>query len=619
MSIKQCNNLLNKIQSLPSSSGVYQYFDKNNRLLYVGKAKNLKNRVKSYFKFTPTLSPANHLSNRIINMVSQIDNLEYIVVPNEHDALILENSLIKQLKPKYNILLRDNKTYPYIFVDFNQDFPRLEITRKVISNKNIKYFGPFSQGANEILDSIYDIIPLVQKRYLSSIKKSCLFYQIKKCLAPCENKISKVEYKALVNQAVEYITNKKLLIRKLQEMMQQLASELRFEEAKKIRDRIKVIEKSQIETNMDLTNFEDIDLFGIEQDNNKIVIVKMFIKDGKIISSNYDILKLNDSDEVDLNEVYKRAIINFYTKDIPVVAKNIIVSHNISNIAELEEFLKDRFAKNIKIIYPKKGRKKELKEIVLNNCKEILRVENKKDDDQILYDIKNLYNLQTIPYRIEIFDNSHLFTQATVGGMVVYENNKWQKDSYKRYNLTQIDEYAQMKEMLTKRVESFYKNPAPNLWVIDGGQALLNLACNIVNSVGLDNIDIIAISKEKINTRVYRAKGKAQDIIYTRNNKFRLNHSDKRLQFIQKLRDEAHRFAITFHRNKKRKLDKQISLLDINGIGEAKIKKLLNYFGTFENIYNASIDDLNVVLNKKDSLSLYRYLMFDNKHQPPTN
>jgi excinuclease ABC subunit C len=608
MSIKQCNNLLNKIQSLPSSSGVYQYFDKNNRLLYVGKAKNLKNRVKSYFKFTPTLSPANRLSNRITNMVSQIDNLEYIVVPNEHDALILENSLIKQLKPKYNILLRDDKTYPYIFVDFSQDFPRLEITRKVISNKNIKYFGPFSQGAKEILDSIYDIVPLVQKSNLSSNNKACLFYQIKKCLAPCEDKISKTEYKVFVEQAIEYITNKKLLIDKLQEMMQQLASKLRFEEAKKIRDRIKVIEKSQIDTNMDLTNLEDIDIFGIEQNSNKIVIVKMFIKDGKIISSSYDILRLNDSDEVDFDEVYKRAIINFYTKDIPMISKNIIVAHDISNIAELEEFLKDRFAKNIKIIYPKRGRKKELKEIVLNNCKEILRVESKRDDEQILYDIKELYNLQTIPYRIEIFDNSHLFAQAIVGAMVVYEDNRWQKSSYRRYNLSQLNEYAQMKEMLTKRVESFDKNPAPNLWVIDGGKALLDLAYDIVCSVGLDNIDIIAISKEKIDAKAYRAKGKARDIIYTKDDKFRLDPSDKRLQFIQKLRDEAHRFAITFHQNQKRKLDKQISLLSIKGFGEAKVKKLLNYFGTFENIYKASIEDLNVVLNKNDSLRLYEYI-----------
>ncbi|MBP6714257.1 MAG: GIY-YIG nuclease family protein, partial [Aliarcobacter sp.] len=220
-------NLLEKLKQLPNDAGVYQYFDKDGHLLYIGKAKILKNRVKSYFKFTPKLLPADKLGPRIYKMISEVVSCEWIVVPNEHDALILENSLIKQLKPKYNILLRDDKTYPYIVIDYNQDFPRLEITRKILKEKNIKYFGPYSTGAKDMLDSIYEIVPLVQRKSCVSGKKACLFHQIQKCLAPCENKITKEDYAKIVETALEYIYNKSKLIVKLNERMSQYANDFR--------------------------------------------------------------------------------------------------------------------------------------------------------------------------------------------------------------------------------------------------------------------------------------------------------------------------------------------------------------------------------------------------------
>lgn len=206
-------NLEEKLKELPNNAGVYQYFDKEGHLLYIGKAKVLKNRVKSYFKFTPTLAPADKLSPRIFKMISEVKSLEWIVVPNEHDALILENSLIKQLKPKYNILLRDDKTYPYIVIDYKEDFPRLEITRKVLKDKNIKYFGPYSTGARDMLDSIYEIIPLVQKKSCIKGKEACLFHQINKCHAPCIGKISKEDYAKLIQEALEYIYNKSKIVK----------------------------------------------------------------------------------------------------------------------------------------------------------------------------------------------------------------------------------------------------------------------------------------------------------------------------------------------------------------------------------------------------------------------
>lgn len=281
-------NLQEKLQQLPNDAGVYQYFDKNGHLLYIGKAKILKNRVKSYFKFTPKLQPADKLSPRIYKMISEVESCEWIVVPNEHDALILENSLIKQLKPKYNILLRDDKTYPYIFVDFDEDFPRLDITRRIQKSKSIKYFGPYSTGARDMLDSIYEIVPLVQKKSCVKGKKACLFHQIQKCLAPCENKISKEEYAKIVENALEYIYNKTKLISKLNEKMIQYSNDFRFEEAMTLRDRIKTIEKSQIKSGIDLATNEDIDIFAINTNNKKAVIVRMFLRDGKLTSSSHD-------------------------------------------------------------------------------------------------------------------------------------------------------------------------------------------------------------------------------------------------------------------------------------------------------------------------------------------
>ncbi|RXJ87014.1 excinuclease ABC subunit UvrC [Arcobacter sp. CECT 8985] len=602
-------NLEEKLKELPNNAGVYQYFDKDGHLLYVGKAKVLKNRVKSYFKFTPKLGPADKLSPRIFKMITEVKSLEWIVVPSEHDALILENSLIKQLKPKYNILLRDDKTYPYIIIDYKEDFPRLEITRKVLKDKSIKYFGPYSTGARDMLDSIYEIVPLVQKKACIKSKEACLFHQIKKCYAPCVGKITKEQYSKIVDEALEYIYNKNKLVKKLNEKMLQYSNEFRFEDAMKLRDRIKTIEKSQIHTGMDLATNEDIDLFAIEVSKEKAVLVRMFFRDGKLASSNHDYLKINQKElEVDFNEAYKRAIINYYDNEIPLLPKEIVVAHEIDDIDDLELFLKDRFDKNIPIINPKRGKKTKIVEVALNNCKELLRLQN-VNTSSLYKELKELFHFSSTPTRFECYDNSHMMGQATVGGMITWEE-KFVKKDYRHYNLEAKDEYAQMRETLMRRVDSFEKNPAPDVWVIDGGETLLKLAVDIRNSVGV-NLEVIAIAKEKLDFKAHRAKGSAKDIIYYEKDgvisRVDLLPSDKRLQFVQRLRDEAHRFAISFHKKQKRKEDSKISLLQIKGIGEAKVKKLLLYFGEFEKIKSSSIDELKTVLNEKDAKVLFNY------------
>ena len=609
-------NLEEKLKQLPNEAGVYQYFDKNGHLLYIGKAKVLKNRVKSYFKFTPTLQPAEKLGPRIYKMITQVVSLEWIVVPNEHEAFILENSLIKQLKPKYNILLRDDKTYPYIMLDNAELFPRLEITRRIHKNKNIKYFGPYSTGARDMLDSIYEIVPLVQKKSCIKGKEACLFHQIKKCHAPCEGKITTADYAKLVDEACEYIYNKNKLINKLSEKMTQYSEEFRFEEAMKLRDRIKSIEKSQIKSGIDLASNEDLDLFAIKAGTKKAVVVRMFIRDGKLTSSSHDFIKLDfldDNKDIDLNEAYQRAIVNYYNNEIPLLTKEILVAQELEEKEEIENFLKQRFNRNIKVVNPKKDKKKSLLNIALNNCDELLRIESSKNQTTIYNELKVLFNLQTLPYIVESFDNSHMMGQATVGAMVVWneELNAFDKKQFRHYNLESKDEYSQMREMLLRRVESFEKVSPPDLWVIDGGETLLKLAYDIIQSTAV-NLDIVAIAKEKVDAKAHRAKGAAKDIVHYKDKSgeyrsLKLAPSDQRLQFIQRQRDEAHRFVINFHKKQKRKEDKQVSLLQIKGIGEAKVKKLLLYFGSFEKIKEASIVELKEVLNEKDAILLHNY------------
>jgi len=584
------------VQNLPASAGVYQYFDVAGKLLYVGKAKNLKNRVKSYWRLTPEFTPNPAQSPRIIKMLLEADNLEYIIVETEEDALILENSLIKQLKPKYNILLRDDKTYPYIYIDESQEYPRFEITRKVIKGKDITYYGPFPTGGRALLDALYEVYPLVQKKSCLREGKACLFYQIKKCLAPCEGKVTPEEYGEIITQAKTSIVKRKKLISILEEKMTSLAMQERYEEAGSMRDTIQAISSLTISSNIDLANQMNLDIFAIQNGDERGVIVKLFMREGKIISSAYSYFR--HTHIFDENEAYKQALLEFYTIDIPNVSKQILTAQPFEDSQQVAQTLTTRFNKKIEVLTPQRGPKAKLIALAVQNCKELLRT--KQSDTVMEQKIADLFDLTVIPYRIETFDNSHLMGVATVGGMVVWNEAKWDKSSYRRYTLHERDEYGQMKEMLSRRIADFKTHPAPDLWILDGGQVNLNLALQLLKEENV-NLDVIAIAKEKLDAKAHRAKGAAKDLIYTINGLIELKPNDKRLHWIQRQRDEAHRYAITYHQNKKRKEDTQVSLLNKKGIGKATVKKLIDYFGTFEAIESASEEDIERVTNKKIS------------------
>ncbi|MBA1432311.1 MAG: excinuclease ABC subunit UvrC [Epsilonproteobacteria bacterium] len=586
------------IAQLPDAPGIYQYLDKNGQLLYIGKAKNLANRVKNYWLFTPQLRPNTNLSTRITKMLEQTASLEYIVVNSEHDALILENSLIKQLHPKYNILLRDDKTYPYIYIDNSQKYPRFDITRKIIKSDNISYYGPYSIGARDILNSIYEIAKLVQKKGCLKFKKLCLYHQIGKCLGPCELPITKERYQQEVDLATKLIKNKKLLLQELQKKMEFYAEVLRFEEAAELRDRMERISRSEIKSEIDFASNENFDIFAIEHHESRAVIVRIFMRHGKIISSSHDTINLREG--FDANELYSRALLDFYKDDKPPIVAPILIAEKFEDLELIQTHLSRVFEKKANITIPQRGKKKDLIALAQLNAKELLKKDSKQKDFKTLLEIQELCQLEKTPYRVEVFDNSHMAGIATVGAMIVYDNGKFHKKSYRTYHLQAKDEYAQMKETLSRRAESFSKNPPPDLWILDGGATLLQLALDILESFGL-SLDVIAISKEKIDAKAHRAKGKAKDIIYTKEDVFRLKESDKRLQFVQNLRDEAHQCAINFHKKTKLKRDQESKLLSLHGISAAKVQKLLNHFGTFEALKKLTVEEISTVLSQKDA------------------
>ena len=589
--------LIDEIRTLPNEPGVYQYFDAQNRLLYVGKAKILKNRVKSYFKFTPSLAPAEKLSPRISKMISEAVHLEYIVTPSEADALILENSFIKQLKPKYNILLRDDKTYPYIFINLNDDFPRFEITRKVVKGSNIRYFGPYFSGASELLEALYLNFNLVQKKSCIKGKKACLFYQLKRCYAPCEGKISKESYAKIVSEAIMALQNPNLLITRLEELMLNYAKAEDYEQAAVTRDKIQTLKNMQTKVEVDLAKLEDFEAYSVACAHDMICAVRFSVQNGKITGVKTDITQAKNAQKDEINEAYKQAILKSFIAGQPIISTKIYVHESFEDSELVEEILNERFGRKFSITCPKIGDKRKICEIATKNAEVSIEKYLKTHDNVLLNEIKEYFDLAHTPYVVEAYDNSHLFGEASVGAMVRYEHGEWAKQNYRHMHLSSKNDYDQMKESLTARALRFDKLSPPDLWVIDGGEVLLNLACEILASSGA-NVDVIAISKEKVDAKAHRAKGEAKDKIYTKNGSFSLSTSDKKLQFFQKMRDESHRFVISFHRKTRQKNDMQRSILKQAGVSEGSIAKLISFYGSFDKINEANLDEVAKITNK---------------------
>lgn len=591
------NSLKNELKSLPSSPGVYEYFDSSGKLLYVGKAKVLKNRVKSYFSFTPDLAPNPRLSARISNMISQTAHIEWIATNSESDALILENSFIKQLRPKYNILLRDDKTYPYIYVDFSEPFARPQITRKVLKGTKIRYFGPFFKGAKDILEALYEEFALVQKNGCLKEKKACLFAQIGRCKAPCENKISPAEYEKILNSAILALKNPLSLLPKLESKMLFHAQNENFEQAAHLRDQIATIKQMSVKVEIDLAKLEDFEVFAVASHLGFLCAVRLSVRSGKVAYANHHIIPAQNADESIICELYKQSILGAFPPDLPLASFSIYTHESFDDMSLCAEVLESRHAKKFSIKSPKIGEKKALTNIAYKNALELIKKHANSHKYDLLESIKNFFGLNNLPLKIECFDNSMLFGSAKVGAMIAWSDGEFYKNGYRHMHLEGASDYEQMKEMLLSRALRFDRVAPPDLWIIDGGKALFDMACDIIASSGA-NVDIIAIAKEKIDAKAHRAKGAALDKIHSNLGEFKLSPNDEKLQFIQKMRDEAHRFAISFHRQTRNKADLAKSELTKIGLSTGVIKKLLDYFGDFESIKNADFSELSEVCSK---------------------
>lgn len=614
------------IKNLPDKPGVYLMKNSLGEVIYVGKAKVLKNRVKSYFQ-----KSKNH-SEKVKVMVKNIAEFEYIVTDSEMEALILECNLIKKYSPKYNILLKDDKFYPFIKITVNDDYPRVFVTRRFAKDGS-KYFGPYTNGSAvyETLDLIYKIFPLRNCKLV--IKENgekvrpCLNYHIKKCLGPCGGHISKEEYGKMINDIIDILSGKETYITKmLKSDMEKAAEELEFEKAASLRDKIlsinAIAEKQKIFKTME----GDEDFINIEQDEKDSCIQVFFSRDGKVIGREHFIFE-NTANE-SIGEIIEDFIGSFYggTAKVP---KTIYVPQ-IDNFDLMEEYLTIKRGAKVWIKVPQKGQKKEMLEMVKNNAR--ITLEKFKDkylkDKEInrisLLELQDLLELEECPQRIEAYDISNIQGVDSVGTMIVFEEGRAKNSDYRRFKIKTVkgaNDYDSMREILTRRfnhgldeIKAIQQRDLklsagkfstfPDLIMMDGGKGQVNVALEVLQSLNID-IPVCGLVKDD--------KHQTRGIIYN-NNELIINKSSNLMQLIRRIQDEVHRFAITYHRSLRDKRTLHSVLDDIPYVGEKRRRALLMKFGSVDNIKKASMQELleTQSIDKKSAESIYNYFNGNN-------
>ncbi len=599
------------INSLPETSGVYQFFDQSGKILYIGKAKNLQKRVASY-------AAINRLSDRIKRMVFLATKLEFINTKTELEALLLEHNLIKKHSPKFNILLKDDKTFPYILITKNHDFPAI-IKHRGVKNIAGNYFGPFASATdvNQTIDSLRKSFLLrnCSDSEFASRKKPCLEYQIKRCPAPCVNFISKEDYQKSVNRTIEFLNGKSLKIQQeLASQMQKLSANLEYEKAALIRDKIKSLSSIQAKQNINRDDFSDSDIVTLITNNHKIAILVSFYRGGNNYGSKayfYDRHLLseitNQIENNNLSEFLAYFIGQFYLNQIP--PGNLLLNLEINSHKLTENYLSKLANKKIRIIIPKKGDKYEIiknqEGLALRSLEQEMLKES--NNQELLIDLKKLFKLEQIPQRIEVYDNSHISGQYRVGAMICATKNGFDKNSYRRFNLDFLqnnqDDTAMLKAVLNRRFKRLILEDSenksgswPDLIIIDGGKPQLSAAKEIFDQLLITDLQITPL--KTIMTKIIAiSKGPnrnaGEEYFHQINAKsFTMEKNNPLMFYLQRLRDEAHRFAITSHKKRRSKSVTKSALDEIIGIGKNKKKLLLNHFGSLEKIKSATIQDL---------------------------
>ena len=576
-----------ELSLVPTKPGCYQMKNKEGIIIYVGKAKNLKRRLSSYFNRVQT--------GKTLMLVNDIDRFEYIVTSTEIESLILEITLIKKYNPKYNILLKDDKSYPYIeFIE--KPYPLLKVVRNVKRKKNKnKLFGPFPnvKAAKKTVEMLNRIYPL--KKCINTPKKECLYYHIGECLGYCIN--PKVDTSEMSKEIVSFLKgNKEFITDKIKKQMQEASDSLNFEKAIELKEMLEDIEITLSKQKIDLNNNENFDMINYYYKNNFLCVVIFFIRGGLLFGRDYKIFEYYGEVEESLIEY----IINFYDKN-SVLPHEILISDEF-DLSILQEFL------NVKIIFPKKGKLKKLLDMAYENAKTVLNEKQelitKSNEKRLLAEdeLRKILNMDTL-HRIEAFDNSHLFGSYYVGGMVVFDDFLPNRKEYRKYKIDASvkDDLSAMKEVIYRRyykvlMENLTK---PDLIVVDGGKLQVGVAREIIDSLGLD-IKVVGLAKDD--------KHKTSVLINENQEEVNINKNSNLFIFLSKISEEVHRYAITYHRNIKSK-GMISSMLDvIPGIGDVRKKKLLKHFGSLKKISSSSLEELEEVLPSDVALELFNYL-----------
>ena len=597
-----------KLKTLTTKPGVYVMRNKSGEIIYIGKAKNLKNRVSQYFRNSPKPS-------KVQAMANNVDDFDYFIAVSELDALGLESNLIHKHQPFYNILLKDGKAFPYIKIDLKEDFPRLEIVRKVKKNDGCKYFGPYIAGIDprEILKTINMAFKIrtckLKINSSTHAKRECLNYSLGLCLAPCTGRTTKEEYGEEIKKVVRFLNGNDDEIEKILKEKMEIASNLQnFERAIELRESLKMVTKLKQRVVANLPKDVNKDVFAYYTDGISGVINVMVVRGGKILG----IVNFEQSDaELEEADTLFNFISQYYGN---MLAPNeIIVSHPID-----EELLKDFLEKNVKVISNPHGVNLTLLKMAKENAEEYL--EKKMEKEKIAYNssigamkmLQEKLSLKNLPRRIECYDISHISGTNKVASMVVFVNGIAEKKEYRKFKIKTVegnDDFASLKETLSRRLqrykdqngESFKEKP--DLLVIDGGKGQLSSCYEILRSFNLEKeIDIISLAKKL--EEVYTVHSNLPIV---------LKYGSAELKLLQRVRDEAHRFAITFHRQIRTNAQTHLELEEINGLGKVKINALLKAFGSTKNIKNASIEELCLVKGIHETLAHDIKKFFDNK------
>ena len=600
-----------KIPLISNSPGVYRMLDKKNQVLYVGKAKNLPNRLKSY-------ALGKNQAIRTERMLALTNSLEIITTSSEAEALLLEANLIKKFKPKYNVLLRDDKSFPYIFIEKDCDWPQLSKHRGK-KNKKGYYFGPFASAGSanwtiKVLQKVF-LLRVCNDAVFKNRNRPCILYQIKRCSAPCVGYLSKTEYSKLVSDAILFLTGKsKSIQKKLSDEMEKSSEKMDYEKAAILRDRIKALTQIQSSQNISSTNLDNADVISISQEAGKSC-VQVFFYRSKQNWGNQSYFPSHDKSHTE-EEVLASFITQFYeNKNVPV---EILLNKKIKNLNLIKTALEKKEEKFISIKIPTKGNAFKLSKMAEKNAKEALtrKIFESETNSKLLDELADKFKLDITPRFIEVYDNSHIQGTDSVGALITFSAEGFIKKFYRKFNiknkdLNAGDDYGMLKEVFERRFSKIIKNKKhidviiPDLIIIDGGKGQYSVGRKILDDYGFHDIPIVAIAKGKNRNR-------GDETFFHEKKSFKLSKREPLLFFLQRLRDEAHRFAVSSHRMKRKKALTKSLLDQISGIGRNRKRALLNYFGSAKAVESASFDDLKKVEGIKKSVAKKIHDFFHN-------